>query len=155
MLAKRAGYWCILLLSIFRMSFTALNKLKKKKEKRWITRCFSSHEAMDELFKKKEKEHLETIAAMQKSIEELEGTFSNMDEKHLCFGNGIQTTRCFHLSKSRVSCFIRGSKHRATKWKQETESRVLLLFRGSCFHFSLLHCVNLVYTQVKFNSVCY
>ena len=70
---------------------------------------------MDELFKKKEKEHLETIAAVQKRIEELEGTFSNMDEKHMCCGNGIQTTRCFHMSKSCVSCFIRGSKHRATK----------------------------------------
>ena len=36
---------------------------------------------MDELFKRTEKEHLETIAAMQKRIEELEGTFSNIDDR--------------------------------------------------------------------------
>ena len=54
------------------------NKKKKRDELRDV---LARMKQMDELFKRTEKEHLETIAAMQKRIEELEGTFSNIDDR--------------------------------------------------------------------------
>lgn len=51
---------------------------KRRDELRDVLAC---KKQMDELFKRTEKEHLETIAAMQKRIEQLEGTFSNIDDR--------------------------------------------------------------------------
>ena len=52
------------------------NKKKRRDELRHVLAC---KKPMDELFKRTEKEHLETIAAMQKRIEQLEGTFYCFD----------------------------------------------------------------------------
>ena len=56
-------------------SYEQTNKQKRRDELRDV---LARMKQMDELFKKTEKEHLETIAAMQKRIEELEGIFSNI-----------------------------------------------------------------------------
>ena len=82
---------------------------KKKQKKDELRDALARMKQMDELFKKTEKEHLETIAAMQKRIEELEGTFSNLDENHTCCGYRIQTTRCFHLIPHWISRFTHQS----------------------------------------------
>lgn len=47
---------------------------KRKKEKDGLRDVLARMKQMDELFKKREKEHMETVAAMQRRIEELEGT---------------------------------------------------------------------------------
>ena len=47
---------------------------KRKKEKGELRDVLARVWQMDDLFKKREKEHMETVAAMQKRIEELEGT---------------------------------------------------------------------------------
>lgn len=47
---------------------------KRKKQKDELRDVLARMKQMDELFKKREKEHMETIAAMQKRIQELEGT---------------------------------------------------------------------------------
>ena len=77
------------------------NKKKRRDELRDV---LARMKQMDELFKRTEKEHLETIAAMQKRIEELEGTFSNMyDRKPSAFIVStlvlslFTSAWCFHL----------------------------------------------------------
>ena len=57
-------------------SYEQTNKQKRRDELRDV---LARMKQMDELFKKTEKEHLETIAAMQKRIEQLEGTFYCFD----------------------------------------------------------------------------
>ena len=80
------------------------NKKKRRDELRDV---LARMKQMDELFKRTEKEHLETIAAMQKRIKELEGTFSNIDDRKpsafivstlvLSF---FTSASCFHFSFS-------------------------------------------------------
>ena len=47
---------------------------KRKKEKDELRDVLARMKQMDKLFKKREKEHMETVTAMQKRIEELKGT---------------------------------------------------------------------------------
>lgn len=70
------------------------NKKKRRDELRHVLAC---KKPMDELFKRTEKEHLETIAAMQKRIEQLEGTFYCFDACAFIFYFGLLLSFSFSV----------------------------------------------------------
>lgn len=87
------------------------NKKNRRDELQDVLAC---KKQMNELFKWTEKEHLETIAAMQKRIQQLEGTFSNIDDRKqrafivstlvLSF---FTSAFCFHLVSQSLELVIK------------------------------------------------